>query len=412
MTSKKGFNRRDFLRTALAGAAGAGILGLDSAGAGQAKSAPSAAASAQPEKLITRALGKTGWRVPVVSMGVMNADIPALVRRSYELGIRHFDTAAGYARGRNEEMVGNVVKELGVRDQVIIATKTRPRFRPPATAEQAKASYLELLDASLKRLQTDYVDILYIHAVSDVQDVSNPALLEAMAAAKKLGKVRAVGFSTHENMGACLDEAARLGVYDVIVTAYNYAFHQDAKLLESMNKAAASGIGLIAMKTQCQQEWYREGLPADLQQYYRGEVVHSALLKWVLNHDCFATAIPGFVNFDQLETDMPCAASLEYTPVEKKFLEDRQVKLAMTRACRHCGQCSPTCPFGADVPGLMRAHMYAFSYGNPVQARETLEATAGRHGLDSCRNCDSCRASCSGSVRIGRRIDQLKQVFA
>ena len=410
MTSKKEFNRRDFLRTALAGAAGAGIFGLDGAHAGQAKSA--AANPAPPGKLITRALGKTGWRVPVVSMGVMNADIPALVRRSYELGIRHFDTAAGYARGRNEEMVGNVVKELGVRDQVIIATKTRPRFRPPATAEQAKASYLELLDASLKRLQTDYVDILYIHAVSDVQDVSNPALLEAMAAAKKLGKVRAVGFSTHENMGACLDEAARLGVYDVIVTAYNYAFHQDAKLLESMNKAAASGIGLIAMKTQCQQDWYREGLPADLQQYYRGEVVHSALLKWVLNHDCFATAIPGFVNFDQLETDLPCAASLEYTPVERKFLEDRQVKLAMTRACRHCGQCSPTCPFGADVPGLMRAHMYAFSYGNPVQARETLDAKAGRGGLDACRNCESCRASCSGNVRIARRIDQLKQAFA
>ena len=240
-------------------------------------------------------------------MGVMNADIPALVRRSYELGIRHFDTAAGYARGRNEEMVGNVIKELGARDQVIIATKTRPRFRPPATAEQAKASYLELLDASLKRLQTDYVDILYIHAVSDVADVANPALLEAMAAAKKLGKVRAVGFSTHENMAACLDEAVKVGAYDVIVTAYNYAFHQDAELLESMNKAAASGIGLMAMKTQCQQDWYREGLPADLQQYYRGEVVHSALLKWVLNHDCFATAIPGFVNFDQLETDIPCA---------------------------------------------------------------------------------------------------------
>ncbi|OGD22674.1 MAG: hypothetical protein A2W03_16360 [Candidatus Aminicenantes bacterium RBG_16_63_16] len=410
MTSKKDFSRRDFLRTALAGAAGAGILGLDTASAGQAKPAPPA--PAEPGKLITRTLGKTGLRLPVVSMGVMNADIPALVRRAYELGIRHFDTAAGYARGRNEEMVGNVVKELGARDKVVIATKIRPRFRPPSTPEQAAASYIELLDASLKRLQTDYVDIIYTHDISDVGDVANAGLLAGMAAAKKQGKARAVGFSTHQNMGDCLDEAVRQGSYDVILTAYNYAFHKDGALLESMTKAAASGIGLIAMKTQCQQDWYREGLPPELQSYYQGGVMHTALLKWVLNHDCITTAVPGFVNFDQLETDMSCAPSLAYTPAEKKFLEDRQVKLAMAGVCRQCAQCSPTCPFGADVPGLMRAHMYAFSYGNPIQARETLAGAAGRRGLNACRNCDSCRASCSGSVRIGRRIEQLKQAFA
>jgi len=410
MTSKKDFSRRDFLRTALAGAAGAGILGLDNAMAGQDKPVP--AAPTQSGKLITRTLGKAGFRLPVVSMGVMNADIPALVRRAYEIGIRHFDTAAGYARGRNEEMVGNVVKELGARDKVIIATKIRPRFRPPSTTEQAAASYLELLDASLKRLQTDYVDIIYIHDISDPRDVGNAGLLAGMAAAKKQGKARAVGFSTHQNMGACLDEAVKVGAIDVVLTAYNYAFHQDSGLVESMTKAAASGIGIIAMKTQCQQDWYREGLSADVQQYYQGAVVHTALLKWVLNHDFVTTAVPGFVNFDQLDTDISCAPSLAYTPVEKKFLEDRQVKLAMTRACRHCAQCSPTCPFGADVPRLMRAHMYAFSYGNPIQARETLDGTDGRPGLDTCRNCEACRAACSGNVQIGRRIEQLKQAFA
>jgi predicted aldo/keto reductase-like oxidoreductase len=410
MTPKKELKRRDFLRTVLAGAAGAGILGLDSAKAGQEK--PTAAVPTEPGKLITRTLGKTGFRLPVVSMGVMNADMPSVVRRAYELGIRHFDSAASYARGRNEQMVGNVVKELRARDKVIIATKiANPRFRQGST-EQVKTTYLEMLDASLKRLQTDCVDIIYVHDISDVQDVGNPGLLEGMAAAKKLGKARAVGFSTHQNMGACLDEAVKLGCFDVILTAYNYSLHPDTGLLQSMKKAAASGIGLVAMKTQCQQDWYREGLPAELQEYYKGAVVHTALLKWVLNHDCITTAVPGFVNFEQLETDMPCAQSLAYTPVEKKFLEDRQVKLAMTQACHHCGNCSTTCPFGVDVPNLIRAHMYTFSYGNPILARETLDAANGPKELDKCRNCDSCQASCSGSVRIARRIEQLKEAFA
>ncbi len=411
MTPKTDFSRRDFLRTALAGAAGAGILGLDNPLAGQGK--PAAATPAEHGKFITRTLGKTGFRLPVVSMGVMNADIPALVRRAYEAGIRHFDTASGYMRGRNEEMVGNVLKELGARDKVIIATKVMtPQFRQGRTSGQVKAAYLEALEGSLKRLQTETVDILYVHDISDAKEVGDPGLLEGMAAAKKQGKVRAVGFSTHQNMGACLDEAVRLGCFDAILTAYNYAHHPDSGLLESMNKAAASGIGLIAMKTQCQQGWYRQWLPAELQEYYKGEIVHTALLKWALNHDCITTAVPGYVNFDQLETDMPCASSLAYTQVEKKFLEDRQVKLAMARACRHCGRCSSTCPLGADVPRLMRAHMYAFSYGNPILAREALDEANGRRGLDACRSCDSCRASCSGSVRIGRRIEQLKQAFA
>lgn len=410
MTSKREFNRRDFLKTTLAGAAGAGILGLDKLRAGQDK--PAAAAPAAPGKLITRTLGKTGIRVPVVSMGVMNADMPAVLRRAYELGIRHFDTAAGYARGRNEEMVGGVVKELGARDKVVIATKiANPRFRR-GSADDVKAVYLEMLDASLKRLQTDYVDILYIHDISDPHDASNPGLIEGMAAAKKQGKARAVGFSTHQNMGPCLDEAVKQGSYDVILTAFNYSFQGSDSLLASLKKASASGIGLIAMKTQCQQDWYRREMPAELQAYYEGTVVHSALLKWVLNHDSITTAIPGFVNFEQLEADIPCAASLAYTPVEKKFLEDRQVKLAISRACRHCGDCTETCSLGADVPRLMRAHMYAFSYGDPILARETLDAAPGRRELDICRSCNVCRASCSGSVAIGRRIDELKQAFA
>jgi hypothetical protein len=73
--------------------------------------------------ILQRTLGKTGITLPVVSMGVMNADIPGLIRRSYELGIRHFDTAAVYQQGRNEEMVGTVIKELGVRDKVIVSIK-------------------------------------------------------------------------------------------------------------------------------------------------------------------------------------------------------------------------------------------------------------------------------------------------
>jgi hypothetical protein len=59
-----------------------------------------------------------------------------------------------------------------------------------------------------------------------------------------------------------------------------------------MNYAAAKGVGLVAMKTQCQQAWYKENLPAELQKFYEGKIMHTALLKWVLRHESIATAVP------------------------------------------------------------------------------------------------------------------------
>lgn len=407
MKPKIGSSRREFLGAALAGVAGAGALGFKRLRASTPTPSPA------PGKLITRALGKTGFRVPVVSMGVMNADLPALIKRACELGITHFDTAAGYARGRNEEMVGQVLREVGLRNKSVIATKImNPGARRNLTVEQAKSKILEMVEASLKRLGTDRVEILYIHDISDPKDVSDAGLLEGLSAAKKQGKALAVGFSTHKGMDVCLAEAMKTGVHDVVLTAYNYSLAPYPEILQAMDKAAASGIGLVAMKTQCQQDWYREGLPSELQAYYRGTIVHSALLKWVLNHACFTTAVPGVTSFNQIEEDAACALDLSYTPAEKKFLEDRKIKLALLSACRQCGACQATCPRGADVPGLMRAHMYAFSYGNPLQAREMLDTPSVRRSLEACGDCGTCRAACSGRVSIARRIEALKQAFA
>jgi len=108
MSLEEKINRRAFLSTsagALAGVLTSGkkVLGLQP---GQSRQ--------EQKSLIQRTLGKTGYKIPIVGMGVMNADNPELVYRAYELGIRHFDTATNYQRGRNEEMVGRVIEELKV----------------------------------------------------------------------------------------------------------------------------------------------------------------------------------------------------------------------------------------------------------------------------------------------------------
>jgi predicted aldo/keto reductase-like oxidoreductase len=408
-------SRRDFLIKTIGGAAAVGLLGksglkLDAQEAKNTQSHKGTGSAAQP---ITRVLGRTGIIIPVVSMGVMNADNPALVKRSFELGIRHFDTAWVYQNGRNEEMVGSVLRELKAREQVVIATKVptgRPEIMDQMGDKLVEEEFLARLEQSLSRLQTNFVDILYIHNISDPVMLKRPGLLTAIDKAKKMKKARFVGFSTHQRMGDCIEAAIPTGRFDVILTVINYSMAEDKALLTAMKKAVDSGIGLVAMKTQCRQAWSKESESGT--KYGEESVWQTALLKWVLRLELVTTAIPGYTTFKQLETDWPVAFNLEFMPEEIKFLTEPGVKLALTHVCRQCGSCVASCPQGVDVPALIRAHMYAADYGNFLEMRRALDEIHVTRGLQACIGCRECTAACVRGVQVARRLGELKAIFA
>jgi predicted aldo/keto reductase-like oxidoreductase len=404
------YSRREFLSRAITGVATAGIL---SASGSTLFSSDNEKPVAPSEKeIIYRTLGKTGIRMPVVNMGVMNSLNSVLVKKAYEDGIRLFDTAAWYMRGENEKMLGKLFKEMNVRDNVIIATKVYiPHEQRNMDPRKAKEQYLKIAEESLQRLQTGYIDILYSHSVSDLQWLNNPGIIEALKLLKKQQKVRYIGFSTHNNMAECINDAVKSDVYDVIETAFNYSMCKYDQLITALKQAYEKGIGLIAMKTQCRQSWYNEQLPQDSQQYFKGTILHTAILKWVLQHEFITSAIPGVTNFKELEEDFSVAFDLHYTEEEKKFLEDREVKLLMGKNCRQCGRCENTCPNGVDIPALMRVHMYAVCYHNFYQAKDTFLEIPPEKGLKICSSCETCTAKCVNLVNIRSRIKELKLIY-
>ena len=408
MTDKKSeLSRRAFLYTSLGGIASVGALALGPRAImaqeeGEAKSTPGGEA-------IYRTLGKTGMKIPIVSMGVMNANNPDIVQASYDLGIRHFDTAARYAYGRNELMVGNVLQKSGVRDKVIIATKElRPAQRTRESLQQSKAKLIKLTEASLKRLKTDYIDILYIHSVARAEDLTNPGFLEAFTELKKQGKIRAAGVTTHENMALVINEVVSQGFFDVVLTAINVAMVNNTALLEAIASASSKGIGIIAMKTQAGGSRLPE--PESLSDF-SSTTVATASLKWVMRNENITTAIPGFDNYQHMREDFSVARNLEYDDDEKKFLSDNRITLGMG-FCHQCRKCEPTCPYNVDIPSLMRTHMYAAQYANFNEARVTLDDIAAGRGLRSCSSCTTCTALCTNHVNIPRRIENLRTIYA
>ncbi len=405
---EKQYSRRSFFTKSLSGIASAGLLGFSSEAASWHKAKNIEQNSSK--EIIYRILGKTGIKLPIVSMGLMNSFNPELVRKSYEIGVRHFDTAAVYQRGANEEMIGKVIKELNARDKVIIATKVIPAYiRRRLSPLETKKVLLQTVEESLKRLQTDYVDILYLHHIDNIEELNNPEIKDALQMLKEQQKARFIGFSTHRNID-CINEAAKTGFYDVILTIYNYALHDENELFEAIRNAASKGIGIIAMKTQCGNYLHRQGLPLEMRKYYKGGILNSAVLKWALRNSYITTAIPGYTTFEQMEEDFSVAYDLEYTPEEKQFIEDKGVNIALGY-CHQCKKCVPTCPHGVDIPALMRIHMYATCYSNFHQARDTLDSIPKERSLAICSSCDRCKATCANHINIAERIDELKVIY-
>jgi uncharacterized protein len=385
-------DRRKFLSQTSLALASAGVAGLPH------RWSPGQQTPAVPTKgkaVIQRTLGTTGLKVPIVGMGVMNANNPEILKQAYEAGVRLFDTALGYQQGRNERMVGAVISQLGVRDKVLIETKI-PFPRVPAGS--IKEKFLSDFAGCLERLQTRYVDILMIHQPS-VDQMNNPEIVAALSEAKQQKTARFIGVSQHQGQAGILNSAAETGIYDVILVGFNFTNAGDADFLAAIKKAAAKGVGVIAMKTQT------GGRAKNL-----GPLNQTAMLKWVLQHPEIATAIPGYTNFDQLNEAFAVAYGLDYTNEEKTWLTDKNVTLALDY-CKQCTNCLSTCPKGVDVPSLMRTHMYIACYANFEQARATLEEIPEHAGLRNCSDCSQCSARCTNNVRIGERIVDLKLIY-
>jgi hypothetical protein len=391
--------RRDFMKSTLAGFSGLFFLPkIDTK-----QELRVVEAKGREKKFVYRTLGKTGIKVPVISMG-MRTDNPNLVRVALDSGMVMLDTAQTYQRGQNEGMIREVLKGRP-RDSYVIATKAHLRNNQTTglyTQEATEEAFLRKVDSSLKNLGLEYVDIYYHHNVWKRESALYEPILRALEKVKKEGKARFVGITTHMNEPEVIRAAVDSKFYDVVLTSYNFQQKHYAEMRSAIAGASQAGLGIVGMKA------IRGG------SRQTPTVKNSAAaLKWVLQDPNVHTIVPGFTTFEEMNIDLTVMEDPSLTDSEKKDLQKEASLPGLY--CQGCRKCLGQCPEHLPIPDLMRAYMYTYGYRNLGLAQDLVLSL----NLPSrvCVDCSDCLVKCSigfnvsGKIRDVVRLKDIPSTF-
>jgi hypothetical protein len=383
-------SRRSFLAAGLAAPAAA----LANPGLAPQSSPAKAVKDTRP-KFTFRTLGKTGLKPTSVGFGCMITSDQSVIERAADIGITYFDTARGYQGGNNERMVGAALK--GKRNSLILSSKSHAPTKDAA---------LKDLETSLRELGTDRLDIWYLHAKSQPDQVTDE-LVEAQNIARQQGKIRFAGISTHAGQAELLPAVIAKKHFDVVLTSYN--FTMDPAMEGLIRSTREAGIGIVAMKVMA--GGFRRIKPDDPKYaVFQRDGAMLAMLKWVLRNKNVDTTIPSITDLDQLDQNLR-AMSEPFVPADEKLLAQRLEELRPLY-CRMCGSCTGVCDKGLPVSDIIRYVSYADGYGQFSMAREHFMELPENLRDVRCSDCEACSVKCPNGVRVAERVTRAQELFA
>jgi len=366
-TKDADLTRREFVTTV--GLAGLAVAGGGLTGPLAATEQPSAGA-VKAQTVPKRKLGKTGLEVSSLCLGNVFDTInnQLLLKQALKWGVTYWDTAESYGNGLSEEGYGRFfARNPEARKEIFLVTKL-----------QAKGgNFTERLNKCLHRLQTEYVDLFFVHSLTGIGDLTT-AIKDWAAEMKKAGKFKLFGFSTHTNMEDCLLGAAKLDWIDAVMFTYNFQVMNTPKLQEAIKAASQAGIGLVAMKSQAGRPGKHEiGGEAKLEMVERflkrGFTDKQAKLKIVWENHHIASICSQMPNLTILSANV--AAALDQTKLAREESESLRQYALETRGdyCAGCGKiCQDAVGGAVPINEVMRCLMYHQYYGEPELARLTF----------------------------------------
>jgi len=420
---KKGLNRRNFIKNSTLGILG-GTLVQNSLHAEDAKLSEDKIKD--PEIKNYRVLGRTGFQVSDISLGISNST--QVIQRALKSGVNYIDTAESYG---NQQVVGKAIKSVP-RNKVFITSKLEIK------KDKSEAKFIKRFNQCLKELDTDYIDCMMIHSPEELDLLKTPGFHSAMDQMKKEGKLKFVGTSHHgsnwfrapkTSMADMLNAAVKDGRFDVFLMAYN--FIQEDLGAEVIKNCMKEGIGVSLMKVNPVGKYYtirdrikkleeegkkvhplyKEGIVRFKRQMEmaesfvkkynltRPEEVRDAAIRFVLSNDGVGTVCCSMRNFDHIDS---------YIGLSGQTLTKADVtKLSGFREgpgifyCRQgCNECESSCPEELKISDMMRYNHYFDAHNREKYAIKKYMALNGKDAR-LCAECEGyCESSCSYELPV------------
>jgi predicted aldo/keto reductase-like oxidoreductase len=400
--------RRRFLRNILFGAFSASL-----ASAGHLSGEEKQSHRQKKGQMFYRRLGRTNLWISEVSLG--GSPLPAMpvLYQAIERGVNYIDSSHTYENGNSERKIGQVLKEFG-RDKVYVGTKFHLR------GNWTEESIIDTVNDSLKRLDTDYMDVCLIHGAADEKHLTDERVVGAFEKLKKQGKYRFRGLSCHTNHHKVVKEAVGCGYYDMIQLAFNVFDIQETEEDEEVYDdylgqsgirrllalAKSKDVGVNAMKI-----LKVGGKRQNLEKYRTGDTtIYQAMLKWVLESKNLTSAVIEMLTWEQFEEDLGVIGK-PLSEIERKNLF-RYVAENSEDYCHMCGECQANCSFDIKTTAILRYLAYYESYGKIGIAKKAYSRLKQAQTASSCQDCGECERVCPYGVSIRKRIRGAHSVLS